>query len=136
MNIRHLSVLFALALSSHAWAQGTRADYERAAALGSRVSGKVLNRAITPRWISPTAFWYRVELAEGRRAYWRVDAEKGTKTPLFESGSLARALSGALGREVDAERLPIDDLEPTPAGVLLMIRDDARLWQLDRKSVV
>ncbi len=131
MNIRHLSVLFSLALSSHAWAQGTRADYERAAALGSRVSGKVLNRAITPRWISPTAFWYRVDLAEGRRAYWRVDAEQGTKTPLFESGSLAKALSAALGRDVDSERLPIDDLEPTPAGVLLMIRDDARLWQLD-----
>jgi dipeptidyl aminopeptidase/acylaminoacyl peptidase len=132
MNIKHVVVLLSLALSSGAAAQGTRADYERAATLGARVSGKVLNRAVSPRWISPKEFWYRVELSEGRRAYWRVDAEKATKSPLFEAESLAKALSDSLGRSVDAERLPIDDLEPTPAGVLLMVRDDARLWLLDQ----
>lgn len=124
--------LTALAWAPHARGQGSAADYERAAALPSHVRGKVLNTAVRPEWLSPTAFWYRTTLAEGRRKYWRVDAESGTKAPLFDHAAIAERLAKAVGRAVEADRLPIERLDAHTAGsFVMMIQNDGRIWKLD-----
>lgn len=70
----------------------------------------VVRDKVSPRWISDTQFWYRNDLADGRREYVLIDAEKGTRAPLFDAGKLAAALSAAAGRSFDPGRLSIDTL--------------------------
>lgn len=118
-------------------AQGTKADYERAATLGQRVAGKFTSGAIRPHWITGSdnegnagganapggsinapalgalagnRFWYRRDLPDGKRLLLLVDPVKALKQPAFDAPRMAAALSKILGRNIDAERLPIDDL--------------------------
>ncbi len=139
-----------------AFAQGTKADYARAATLGQRVIGKFTSGAIRPHWIinsgkgasadgtnapgenadgtnapgenadgtnapgenaggtnvngSGRRFWYRRDLPDGKRAFLLVDPAKASRQPAFDASRMAASLSKALGRNLDAERLPIDDL--------------------------
>ena len=67
--------------ASGACAQGTRADYERAAALPGRVQGKVFRDRVTPNWLDGDRFWYAVSLPGGKRETWLVDARTGKKSP-------------------------------------------------------
>ena len=47
-------------------AQGTQADYERAANLRKLTEGKVLNRRLEPRWCADQRhLWFRLETAGG-----------------------------------------------------------------------
>ena len=52
-----LSLAMALLVPSAGAAQGTAADYERAAAVAERTDGLVVDVPETPHWISPTRFW-------------------------------------------------------------------------------
>ena len=83
MTRRLCLALALLCLAAPARAQGTRADYERAASLPERVRGKVLNAAVRPEWLNPGAFWYRTNGAGGERRYWLVDARKPPNTPKY-----------------------------------------------------
>ena len=50
------------------YAEVTRADYERADAIRSRVKDLVYKTKITPHWFADNSrFWYRNDLAEGHR---------------------------------------------------------------------
>lgn len=134
--ILRLCVLLAAAavLPAPAHAQGTKADYERAAALPALTRGKVLNAAVRPEWLSPTTCWYRTNGADGARRYWLIDAAKASKTPLFDHESLARELHAATGRDFDAAKLPIERLEADGDGLILMLGGDAKIWRLDLKT--
>ncbi len=96
-------------------AQGTRAGYERAAALPDRVRDTVTRSKVEPRWLpGEAAFWYRVDLGDGRREFVLVDAEAGTRTLAFDHAAVATALSRAMGTSVAADRLPIEELRFDP----------------------
>lgn len=65
---------------STALAQGTRADYERALSLGARTGQKIFRATIEPHWLpGGETFWYRNDLADGRREFVFVDAAKGER---------------------------------------------------------
>jgi dipeptidyl aminopeptidase/acylaminoacyl peptidase len=65
-----------------AHAQGTRADYDRAAALPALTRGKVFRAGFRPRWLpGGTQFWYRVDLPGSKSETWLVDAATGKKAP-------------------------------------------------------
>ena len=74
-------------------AQGTKSDYERADKLGGLVQGKVFKAKVTPHWLEGNSrFWYRNDLADGKREFILIDAEKGTREAAFDHAKLAMAL--------------------------------------------
>jgi dipeptidyl aminopeptidase/acylaminoacyl peptidase len=105
-------VLGVLAASAGpAFAQGTAADYERAGRLAQLTRDKVFKSRVEPHWFDGnTKFWYRNDLAGGKRAFVLVDAVKGVRQAAFDHERLAAALSKATGKEVRPDRLSLDDL--------------------------
>jgi dipeptidyl-peptidase-4 len=74
------TALLLFALASAAGAQGTRADYDRAAALSTSLRGKVAAVEVQPRWSADgNRFVYSVQRRDGTRETILVDAEKGTR---------------------------------------------------------
>jgi dipeptidyl aminopeptidase/acylaminoacyl peptidase/uncharacterized protein (DUF885 family) len=73
----------------------------------------VYKARITPHWFGgDTHFWYRNDLAGGRREFKKVDAERGQREPAFDHAKLAAALSRAAGGQAyEAERLPLESIE-------------------------
>jgi dipeptidyl-peptidase-4 len=102
-------VMLFMVFLSPAHAQGARTDYDRANSLGQFVAGKVFRSSVRPNWIAGTdRFWYRNDLAGGQRAFVLVDPEAMTKQPAFDHARVAAALSKIMGKEVTADRLPVD----------------------------
>ena len=75
-------------------AQGTKADYERAAALPGRTGDKVFKSGVRPHWFAAnTRFWYVNHLADGTREFVVVDAPRGERRPAFDRAKVAAALA-------------------------------------------
>ncbi len=72
-----------LAVASAAFAQGSDADYQRAAELRSILERPVYRSQVEPHW-NPggTSFWYANQLAGGRREFVSVDALTGVRAVL------------------------------------------------------
>jgi dipeptidyl-peptidase-4 len=97
--------------SAPAFAQGTLADYQRAEELPQKVRGQLFKAKVDAHWLPGDAhFWYRNDLAGGKREYLLVDAEKGQRSPAFDHPALAAALGKSLGKAVDADRLELEQL--------------------------
>ncbi len=80
-----LRLALAFVATSAAFAQGTKADYERAASLGKRTEGKVFRARVEPHWLQGgDSFWYRVEIAPGRFENVFVDCVKGERRAGYE----------------------------------------------------
>ena len=113
MNIfRTFAMAAAIVLmGGSALAQGTVEDYKRAYSLrGKFTSDKVYYSGVSPRWIGGThTFWYVRHTPEGDR-YVKVDADKQTRTDLFNHDKLAEALKKSIGREVNSQRLGLQNL--------------------------
>jgi dipeptidyl aminopeptidase/acylaminoacyl peptidase len=117
-----------LSLPSIATPQGTQADYERAANLRRLTENKVLNRRLEPQWFTnDSRFWYRRELPGDKSEFILVDPAKKQKRPLFDHARFAAALSKAAGKQIPADRPPIDSLQYNPAGTL-RFRHDGKSW--------
>jgi dipeptidyl aminopeptidase/acylaminoacyl peptidase len=92
-------------------AQGTRADYERAASLRQLTQNKVFHSRVDPHWFTNQArFWYRNDLPDSGREFILVDAQKATRQPAFDHKRLALALAGATGKNVKPDQLPLDTI--------------------------
>jgi hypothetical protein len=93
------------------FAQGTKADYQRAAHLWQLASGKVCRDHVSPHWSdNGNSFWYRVVTGPDTCEFVLVDAEKGVRQAAFDHSRLAEALGTAGYRDVRADRLPISEL--------------------------
>ena len=87
-------------------AQGTPADYERAANLRKQFEGLALNLPGRTNWIEKTnRFWYRKSV-KGGNEFVLVDAETLTQNPAFDHEKLAVSLSAATGEKYKALDLP------------------------------
>ncbi len=131
-------VLAVVGLTSEARAQGTAADYERAAHLGQRFNRGAAGQALAaeslaPHWIESgperDRFWFiRPESpppdgttrADGRR-YVLVDPANGRESPLFDHAWLAARLAERLGKPVGERSLPLERVDVLPEGVLLLV---------------
>ncbi len=137
-RLRSAGLLFWLAvllLSCSLAAQGTRADYERAASLPKRTENKVFRQRVTPHWLpGNTRFWYKVQTAAEQHEFVLVDAEAGTRRPAFDHEKLAAALRLALGKPVEAKRLPLERLKLQPDAQAMLFDTDGKRWRCDLAS--
>ena len=117
-------------VAGSAVAQGTVEDYKRAYSLrGKFTSDKVYYSGVSPRWIGGThTFWYVRHTPEGDR-YVKVNADKQTRTDLFNHDKLAEALGKSIGREVNGKRLGLQSLSVND-------RQDTVRFQYDGKNFI
>ena len=116
-------------------AQGTRSDYERALNLRKTTANKVFRQRVNPQWLpGNTRFWYRNDLANEESEFILVNAETGTRQRAFDHGRLAAALSKATGKEIRADKLPIDKLKFSESGTELELTSHGRRWKCDLGS--
>jgi dipeptidyl aminopeptidase/acylaminoacyl peptidase len=97
-----------LLVSAAGYAQGTKADYDRAFAL--RLKFQALNVPERANWIEKTSrFWYRRSVRGGNE-YVLVDAETKTKKAAFDHEKLAAGLSAASGEKYGVLTLPFNTI--------------------------
>ncbi len=114
-----------------ALAQGSKADYDRANSLAQRTENTVFRSRIRPEWLpGNTRFWYRIDTAPGTHEFVQVNAEAGTRTPLFDHAAAASSAAKALGREVKSDALPFDRLEVVDDARAALFRADGKRWRL------
>ncbi|MDP6543225.1 MAG: prolyl oligopeptidase family serine peptidase [Phycisphaerae bacterium] len=115
-------------------AQGTRADYKRAADLSRRTSNTVFKLRVTPHWFDNGArFWYRNDLRGGRREFIVVDPLKGSRKTAFDHAKLADALSKATRKKHARDRLPIDRITFVDAGAIQLQVNEV-VWKYSLKT--
>jgi len=120
------------ALAAGAAAQGARADYDRAAALRERFSGKVFRESVRPRWLpGGNEFWYRAATGPGTHEFVFVDALKGIRRPAFDHARMAAALARAGIADAKAEALPLDGLGQRLAAGAVTFRAGGAWWRCD-----
>ena len=88
-------------------AQGTRADYERAAKLPEMARGKVTNLDPQLAWNDDgSAAIFRRDKSPTEREWLRVEAATSEMAPAFDHAKLAKLL------KADSDKLPIDRVTP------------------------
>lgn len=98
-------------------------------------AGRVYKAQIEPHWSSDGAhFWYRNDLSGGRREYVLVDAARGERKIAFDHQRLAKAIGMATGRDVDAERLLLHDLEFDLAAKEVIFFAEGKSWRCPLES--
>ncbi|MBN2505703.1 MAG: prolyl oligopeptidase family serine peptidase [Verrucomicrobia bacterium] len=127
----HISLLFSLTALA-APAQGTGADYERAASLRRLTQNKVFRDRVQPHWLpGNTQFWYQVRTGPNTHEFIWVDAADGLRRPAFDHARLAAALTNAGLAAARADQLPLEKLEFKPGGEGLEFRAGGRRWHCD-----
>jgi len=117
------------------FARGTRSDYERALNLRKTTANKVFRQRVKPNWLTGnTQFWYRNDLADGAREFILVNAETGTRRRAFDHKRLAGALAKATGKDIQAERLPVEKLKFNESLSELRFNSSGRRWKCDLSS--
>jgi dipeptidyl-peptidase 4 len=119
-------------VQSHA--QGSRADYDRAASLSRRTSGKVFRDRVEAHWLTNNAqFWYEVKTGTETREFVLVDAEKGERKPAFDHAKLAEALIKAGVQDAKPDNLPLRNAELKSAAELSFTAN-GKSWRADLSS--
>jgi hypothetical protein len=80
------------------FAQGSKADYERAANLSRQFSGKVFRDRVQPNWeAGNTSFWYEVKTARDASEFIWINALTGERKKLDRApdGRATNSASGA-----------------------------------------
>ncbi len=131
MHFVRLALCAAIAMSSSsAFAQGGKADYDRAAALPARFANHIFRSSVAPHWSEDgNSFWYRIQSAPQKWEFVRVDARTGTRKSAFDAKLLAQALSQKLGHPVDADNLPFSWIDVAPDGSWVHFRADKTIYE-------
>ncbi len=83
--MRFFPLFLLLAAAASAFAQGTKADYDRSRALDRLTAGKVIRDKVAPHWLpGGDSFWYQNDLPRGQKEYVLVDATKGDRRVVAE----------------------------------------------------
>ena len=102
-------------VTAPAHAQGTKADYARAAALAGKTRGKVVGENIAPAWSRDGRYVWFIEPRVGAPPQWMViDTLSGSRAPAFDHEAVAEQFAALAERAVDpgqlsAQRILIDD---------------------------
>ena len=96
-------------------AQGPVEAYNRAYSLQEKFKDKVFYSNVSPQWIGKTnRFWYVRSTPQGKN-YVVVDAQKKTRTELFDHNKLALELALATEKTINAKQLPITTVNVSTA---------------------
>ncbi len=126
------SLLF---IPSPVLAQGTKADYARAAELPNLTRGKVFRDRVEPHWFDENRqFWYKVRTGPESHEFVVVEAEDGRQRPAFDHQKLAAPLAKKKISDAPASRLPIGQLAFDPAGKYVDFRISGRSWRCTLQS--
>lgn len=128
---RLLLLLGLLVSCAESHAQGTRADYERSAALRKASEQTVFRDSVQPQWLGQNVFWYRITTGRQRHEFVLVNAIEGQREPLFDHARLATVLSDKLGRAIQADALPLGNLVVELEPRRIRFSADRRRWQGD-----
>jgi dipeptidyl-peptidase-4 len=127
---RWISVLALIACN--AFGQGTKTDYERALSIGTRTKDTVFRAKVEPHWLpGGDAFWYRNDLAEGKREFVLVDAVKGERRVIPEPPAAEPPSRLPVER---APRPSSDGGEETRIVFVNPTEADANLFWIDRSG--
>ncbi len=130
--VRILAALACGAAAVGVRAQGSKADYERAASLAQRTENKVFRARVRSHWLTGgTRFWYEIETGPGTREWIVVDAESGRRGPLFDASQVARLLGAELKQELKPEALPLDRFDLDAEGRAALFRAGGKRWRLE-----
>jgi len=111
--------LFLLLAHGRVLAQGSRADYDRAANLSRLTANTVFRDRVELHWLAGRAqFWYDVKTGPDAHEFVFVDAERGERRPAFDHARMAEALRKAGVKDAEAARLPLRGLEWKDADTL------------------
>ena len=128
-------VVFNFNCLTQLFGQGSKADYERAMGLRDKVRNKVFKKHVNPKWSTDgDRFWYRNDLSNDRREFVLVNTSKGERQLAFDHVKVAATLTNALGQSVDAEKLPINELNFTDNPNRLRLIGKDKSWELDLKT--
>ena len=126
-----VAVAGSLDFSSHALAQGTKTDYERANSLRTRTANTEFRAEVKPNWLpGGTRFWYRVQTGAQQHEFVLVDAMAGKRTPAFDHAKLAEALTKAGEKDVRADRLALEQLDFSADGKQFGFAHRGKSWRL------
>lgn len=111
--MRKLIFLAAAALCMAATAEAQeKANYELAERFSAKkVNQMVFSTTLRANWFRDSdKFWYEWKTSQGTN-YYIVDAEKGTKSEVFDMDRLAMEITEAVRYPFDAQHIPIQGLE-------------------------
>ena len=130
-----LLAIGALLSGSALYAQGTTEDYQRAFSLRDNLKDKVFYSDVNPKWIGKTnLFWYIRYTPQGK-IYVVTDATKKSRKELFDHQKLAKLLSSATSKTLDAKKLSINSLEVNPTlDSLRFVHNDYKWLYLKKKN--
>jgi hypothetical protein len=104
-----LLILFALPmLASGQRVPVTESDYAAAERFTpAKLRQMVYSVPVDPQWLeNSNRFWYGYRTSEGTK-FWLVDADRGTKKPLFDNHRMAAEITRIVKDPYDAQNLPI-----------------------------
>jgi dipeptidyl-peptidase 4 len=134
MSLLRLSFVLSISmLCSTCFAQGTKADYERANKLREQTRGKVFRDRVEPHWAGEHHFWYRVQFEKDLHEFIVVNAKMGKRETAFDHTKLAKALGKETNSELDANRLPFRDIRFFPEDNSIEF-DYKGKWKLTRND--
>ena len=112
--------------------------YRRAAQMvqGMYNNKVVLNDIVFPHWIAESDyFWYERRLRDGKQ-YRLVAAKNRTNAVAFDHRCMARLLAEAVGQKVNAEDLPIQNVEISISPLQVTFDAFERSWIFDSEDDV
>jgi hypothetical protein len=129
-------LFIALLLPATLLAQGTLADYERAAGMRGKMQGLALNVPSNVTAIENTSrFWYRKSV-KGGNEFVVVDAETTIKKPAFDHQRLTDVLSAAIGQKFTSITLPFQTIAFLDNERAIEFAAAGSMWKCDLSSYV
>ncbi len=111
------------------FAQGTRADYERAERLPREVRDTVPNLKLKLHWSADSSTaWFRVDLGGGDHEFRVVRPSTGKVELAFDHARLAASLSKVVKRELNPRRLTLDELKFSSDSKSIDFVSDRKRW--------
>ncbi|ARN73818.1 DPP IV N-terminal domain-containing protein [Oceanicoccus sagamiensis] len=106
------------------------ARYRRAETLEQGAFSKSIafNTTVYPHWVGEShCFWYKRETRDGQ-VFRKVDAKASTNEDAFDHNLLAIALTQASGEDVQADNLPLDNLDLLQAPETICFEAFGKHW--------
>ncbi|MES2657754.1 MAG: DPP IV N-terminal domain-containing protein [Verrucomicrobiota bacterium] len=113
MNLKIIPPAFILGLLAiPAFALDVRKEMQRAEEFGKNAPSLLLKNEVRTYWsVGDSHLVYRVNTGRNEHRFFRVDLASGAKSEAFDHALLATALGKAAEQNVDANKLPIEQLE-------------------------